>query len=317
MTSEPTVWALGAKNINANKAVGWDEPFPNFADPDVLIVNLESLDSKTLERVDRAKILKAKEDIFDKFSHSAGNIIFITSHAQSYKVYNNKDLSPLSFNVVPVQEGSNIKVENGHPFSQYLSKVGRFSFYLEQFDIALEIISKLKRNKNELFLETLPNQTARDNAGHVLSISFKVISHPATTKYSSGQIAFLPPCKDISTEEAINDIIEVFKKKESKETPPEWTSLIDLPGLKNVNDEIAQLNSTKASIEAQISTSQMKKETLEAHSRLLYATGTALEDSVYNAFKLIGLDDITRLREKNKEDWVFKFQTANEFEYGI
>ena len=166
-------------------------------------------------------------------------------------------------------------------------------------------------------METLPNQTARDNAGHVLSISFKVISHPATTKYSSGQIAFLPPCKDISTEEAINDIIEVFKKKESKETPPEWTSLIDLPGLKNVNDEIAQLNSTKASIEAQISTSQMKKETLEAHSRLLYATGTALEDSVYNAFKLIGLDDITRLREKNKEDWVFKFQTANEFEYGI
>jgi hypothetical protein len=48
------IWVLGAKNDNADKSILWNEEFPNFADPDILIINLSSLDRKMRDKIDKS-----------------------------------------------------------------------------------------------------------------------------------------------------------------------------------------------------------------------------------------------------------------------
>src|SRR2546423_9550455 len=73
------IWVLGGRSSQADRSIGWDSSFPNFADPDILIINLNTLDEKTIQGIDRSKFQKAMIDINDKFMHSGALIIVITS----------------------------------------------------------------------------------------------------------------------------------------------------------------------------------------------------------------------------------------------
>src|SRR2546422_142917 len=225
---EPKIWVLGGKSRNADMSIPWNAPFPNFADPDILIINLDTLDDEAIQGIDKSIFQKAMLDITDKFMYGPATIVVIASAHFNEKGHPNRVLSPVSFRTVPVQEGHNIKMDSGHPFSQYLNKVKSFDFYLENFDIAPEINAKLKKEKVDAKLETLTNSTATDNAGHILSIGYKVSFDQGSEKHESGQVIILPPCRDMPSIEAID-----------------------------------------------------------------------------------------RVREKNKEDWVFKFQTLSRYQYGI
>ena len=78
-----------------------------------------------------------------------------------------------------------------------------------------------------------------------------------------------------------------------------------------------QLNARKAALEARLALEEKNRLELTDHARLLFAVGSQLDDAVFKAFKQLGFDEIDRVREKNKEDWVFKFQTLSRYQYGI
>ena len=62
---------------------------------------------------------------------------------------------------------------------------------------------------------------------------------------------------------------------------------------------------------------QSEKKKIQNHLRLLYCKSTPLENAVMEAFKLLGFDEIRKIREPNKEDWVFEFKHEKQFKYGI
>jgi hypothetical protein len=317
MEFDPKIWVLGGKSRNADRSIAWDAPFPNFADPDILIINLNTLDDQTIQAIDKSKFQKAMLDITDKFMYGNGTIIVIASPHSNEKGHPNRVLSPVSFRTVAVQEGHNIKIDSGHPFTRYLNRVKSFDFYLENFDVAPEIPSKLKRDKTEAKLEVLSNNLATDNAGHVLSIGYKVSINNATKVHESGQVFILPPCRDLPGDEAIDSIIENLKRSEVKESPPTWVATIPIEGLDVVAANVKQLMARKAAVDARLAVEEKRRLELTDHTRLLFASGAELEDAVFKAFKQLGFDEIERIREKNKEDWVFKFQTLSRYEYGI
>src|SRR5881396_2495150 len=116
MEFEPKIWVLGGKSRNADMSIPWNAPFPNFADPDILIINLDTLDDRAVPGVvDKTKFQRAMVDINDKFMNGMGNIVLITSPRSSTDVQNKSqyDLSPVRFSTVPVQEGRNIKFDAG------------------------------------------------------------------------------------------------------------------------------------------------------------------------------------------------------------
>ncbi len=67
MDSAERIWVLGAKCYNADRSIQWDSEFPNFADPDILIINLTSLTKEVLERI-RDKYIVSRDSIVKKFS---------------------------------------------------------------------------------------------------------------------------------------------------------------------------------------------------------------------------------------------------------
>jgi hypothetical protein len=318
MASDPKIWVLGGKSANADRSIAWNARFPNFADPDVLIIDLDTLDEKSIQKSDKSKFQRAMNDIQDKFIHNAGTIVVVTSrHANQQPGESNHGLTPVSFRTVPVEEGHNIRVDSGNPFSQYLSKVKSFDFYLDGFDIAPEIPAKLKRDKADSKLEILQNSTATDNAGHLLSVGYKVSFNHAAEKHETGQLILLPPTHDLTPDEGIDTIVQTFRKSEPKESPPDWVTNVPLEGLAQIKEELERLNAEKAALEARISSEEKKRADLSDHLKLLFTTGKQLEDAVFRAFKLLGFDEIELVRENNAPSCIFKFQTLSRYEYGV
>ena len=101
------VWILGSSHPNADKSILWDQPFPNLGEPDILIINLQTLNEETLKRIDKEKFSQARTFILDKFLNG-GIIIFITApnfDVTDHYIYSNYYLSPIHVITTDVPEG--------------------------------------------------------------------------------------------------------------------------------------------------------------------------------------------------------------------
>ena len=81
--------------------------------------------------------------------------------------------------------------------------------------------------------------------------------------------------------------------------------------------ELEKLNNDKENLENKIQITETEKQNLLNHAQLLYSNGKYLEQSVFDAFKLLGIENITKIREADLEDWVFEFNNVKDFAYGI
>jgi hypothetical protein len=72
------IWVLGAQCAEADRSIQWKDSYPNFADLDILIVNLTSLTIAICDSIDKRAHSQAQEMIWDKFCYG-GTLIFITS----------------------------------------------------------------------------------------------------------------------------------------------------------------------------------------------------------------------------------------------
>ena len=46
--TENQIWVLGLEDSNADQSITWDQPFPNFNEQDVLIIDLNTLTNEIL-----------------------------------------------------------------------------------------------------------------------------------------------------------------------------------------------------------------------------------------------------------------------------
>lgn len=216
------IWTLGVETkTNADRSIYWGSAtLPNYADTDVLIIDLSTLTKGQLEIIvkKRDHLQYTKESILDKCMNG-GKIIFITtpnfSIMQPYALYSafkstpsvhynthtNYDLSPISLDTTKVPEGVGVLYDEqgvtAHPFGTYLTNVKKFKFYLKDFDA-----KKIKQKHGQISI--IRNYDVKDGSGHNLGIGFEI-------EPGKGQVIFLPPPTLISTSEAINKIIEELR----------------------------------------------------------------------------------------------------------
>jgi hypothetical protein len=114
-----TIWILGSKNPNADRSIPREtKKFPDFSDPDILIIDLTTLDQETLTRIDKFQYDVARRTIVDRFLNG-GMIIFITSPKYTTKQWNNDTteyytnyyLSPFNIETEKVPQGSVINTQ--------------------------------------------------------------------------------------------------------------------------------------------------------------------------------------------------------------
>jgi hypothetical protein len=165
LSSEPLVWILGAENSNADKSIPWNaSDIPNLSDPDILIINLRSLDEITLAHIynDTIRHTILEEQINSKL-HSGGTIIFLTAPTITVgekssgrgalptlePPFSNYFLSPTIVWTYDVPEGRVIRYnKDRHHFKNFLDHVKKFNFYLEYNDRdSLRIVGRVSCNR--------------------------------------------------------------------------------------------------------------------------------------------------------------------------
>lgn len=314
MSSEPVVWVIGEKNTNADKSIDWDSKFSNLVDPDIVIVNLSSLTTDVLERIDKSKFEQARLDLHDKFL-GGGKIIFITASFIDYSnptVYSNYDLAPVHFQTTDVLEANKINFdEKNNEFGPYLKEIGNFNFYLDSIRATYQLAWRMKKSREEdIPFMNSSQYNVKDKSGHTIGCSLSI-------KGQDGIAIFLPPSSKLSGQDSINKILECLGKSTVDEVIPDWALKISLPDVNNIESNIKQLKSQMNITQQKIEQLQSEKKKIQNHLRLLYCKSTPLENAVIEAFKLLGFDEIRKIREPNKEDWVFEFKHEKQFKYGI
>jgi len=307
------IWVLGEIKTNADKHIEWNYRWPNFADADVLIINLSSIDESRMELLKYNDVAEASTTILDRFLHG-GIVIVITGPEFSAKLkptgwVTNYHLCPIDITTQDVTEGTQIEYEKNHPFVSYLKYVKKFKFTITKADT-----KKILATPSATFADPLAyvvSDHITDKAGHDLGLGYAATG--------GGQIIIIPAVTEISIRDGINKIIETYKKPEEEkpELLPDWIKNVKLFGLNELQEKINQLNSQKFQIETEISTKTDNKKILENFYVLLYAQNKQLENIVRDSFKLLGFDEIKRIRNENDEDWVIDLKSINGIDHGI
>ncbi len=322
------VWVLGASHPNADKSISWNQQFPNFTEPDVLIINLTTLDKKTLTRINPQMLDQARSFILDKFRHN-GIVIFITapfiSITKNHQYYSNYDLSPIRLNTRNVPQVTRKLYHNDYDFKKYADSVKSFDFYLETFDSGM-IDYFFQQNQKNVKAFPLDKQYLKDNGGNFLGLSFSLFEQVSEASIyheeskhlkGSGEIIFLPPPTE-TIEEALALLLYRYGKTISKEeTIPNWVSKITLPSISKRSQEIKKLELQSESLQEQINKLVKENSEILNFRKLIYSKNSELEDIVFETFKLLGFEEIQRIRESDREDWVFEFKYEKQFKYGI
>ena len=311
------IWILGNKHPHADKSILWDEPFPNLGDPDVLIVDLTPLTKEILDRTDKDKLNQLSSTLCDKFLHG-GTIIVLTPSKPLSASYSFLPVVPY-FLFVP--DGFNIKPDLDHYFMSYLKAVKKFTFYIQRFDS-----DPINFSLNSDYIgpntscSPVSDQAVTDNSGHCLGATFSIFIQEKgvmTRVKESGKLVFLPPYTE-SSDDALEKIICRYRPTSvNKEPEPQWATNVSLPSLNDIQSKIDTLESKKKELQAQSNALTKEKQILLGHKRLLYSKHSELEDAVANAFKVLGFQEIRKLREQNFEDWVFDFKHEKDVKYGV
>lgn len=320
------VWVIGKYGTNADREFGWDSStIPHLADADVLILDLTSLNQITFEKMARTNYLQIRDATHDKFLNG-GIVIFITKEYfkfdKSFYTYSNYDFSPIDLTTHSVGKGEEIifreHSRSENPFLSYLENVKSFNFYLEKFSSS-SINSRLQKLKTAHKIVYYQNREITDKDNHVLSRTYVIVNDNLDDHGEYGSITFLPPTTEILVVEGIKKLIQNLKShaQDEKETPPEWVTRIPIHGIDMKIAELEKLNKDKEDLENKIQVTETEKQDLINHTQLLYSNGKHLEQSVFTAFKLLGIDNITKIREEDLEDWVFEFNNVKDFAYGI
>ena len=336
------VWLLGSDHSGADKSIGWDtDPFPNLSDPDVLIVDLTTLDRQVLERIGRAKLEQASQLIWDKILNG-GLVIVITwpffwvapgfdlgddAGHSPFDPYSNDPLVYSNYHILPthlatkiVEDGRVISVDPGHGLGDYARNVRGFFFYIAGHTHM--VVQDSPQSLTGVGLAAVEGQGIRDNSGHDLGLVLVAedvddYRKTATRRENSGYLVFLPPPtepKDV----AIGRILSVYKKsRPHAEGAPAWAERLTLGRAGEYGEKAAKLKENMEKMQVDIDGLERQAGEILAHRRLLYSDGTELEDAVVQAFRILGFDDIEQMAGADEEDAAFAMGGGTGYSHAV
>lgn len=163
--------------------------------------------------------------------------------------------------------------------------------------------------KNIVF-ENIIKYNIKDKSDHSLGCSINI-------KDQNGLAIFLPPSSKLTGRESIDKLLESLGKSSTEEKIPDWADKISLPKIEEIESNIQKFVSQRNNLQGTIEQLELDKKEILNHRRLLFSKDPPLEDAVKDAFILLGFNEIRRIRESDKEDWIFEFKHEKQFKYGV
>jgi hypothetical protein len=263
----------------------------NLKDFDAVVVNVTSLDDKTIKQLPRYKFFNEIRKEMSLLLASSGSIIALAPERRGVKHgddwRNNWEWCPIGI-WTQSEAGDTIQMKNT-PFGRYLSKFKRWTFYFFIPDAALsteltDVFGPAYNTEYRLPIESYAlNRYGKTLAGEV---SLLVGSYGHGRKY--GSLTLLPAIAELEQKEAINLILEDLLGKPQQALPPEWISQISMPFVDGLNAEIANKHAAIEALRQEIDVNKRRRAEIEKWKKLVYTTGKELEQIFEEAVITLG-----------------------------
>lgn len=311
--SEPTrteerLLLIGCNNLAGIDSVEWaDATRPNIPDYDIVVVSVPHIAEDFLQDLDSDFFSQIQKSLV-RFLHSGGELIILL--APIINVYRERkypehvssiDWCPLT--IATHEEAGESIVNKAAHYESYLRKMGKWSFYISipRSCLSRELTNffgPTHKTDYKIPLEPyLENRYSRVLAGQCQievrngrdkGYGSTSKAYPDEPDHVTGTIKILPLIDGVSPEEALVDILQEEVGYTFTSPPPEWTQKIELPSMPEIQEQITNSQTIIADERKKIAKFMHEINELTSFRRLLYSSGTELEDIVQKSFELMG-----------------------------
>ena len=295
------IWCLGSK-IDGLKSFSWVDGRISFADCDVLIITVETLDQNTLDNLDKDEMDKLSIEISTRFSQ--GDLLIICIAAET--IYNQpRDANSRWDNYFWCP--GNVQVERiGRGATRLQDQsttnaIARFQEYFAEIDQYEMGITQIGSSDNDQHTDAV-----RTKSGNIVGCVYR-------PRYDDSDprklFVILHPLKTL--EESVAKVLKVLNPSNGT-SAPNWIRSIKIPGTDGIVEKISALEKEIKAKHDEIQSLQSTLDDKHQYRKLAYATGFELEDVAKRALELLKFRDV-KLGEPGKEDLVFTPQTPSAY----
>ena len=305
------IWVLGSRHTLADKSILWSEPFPNFSECDILVVNTCTFPY----HFKIENMLTAKQHIFELLN--TGGEILVISRLNTKQNYSWCPVNPETLQTTP---GERVVYPHESKYAPYLKQVKRWTFYFGDIDTSYVNSKLIGQSQFAKTLSTKNSETVFNKANQVIGLRFNfevlytlLVEFPVAT---TGSIYFLPQPTEVTPELGIDILLGILAGGKA-EPPPHWEETIDLPTLHSVDQKITDKMKLLGNMNNELRSLQEERSKLTRLRQLLWTNGITLEEIVKDAFLQLGFLEIRRGRARDLEDWVIDVSTNSEYQHCV
>jgi len=306
---------IGSTGHSHVTCVEWgDAQNVNIVDFDQVVVNCRPLTSEYLTSL--------KFDFFDpvrsglvRLLESDGQIIAIGVGAQQGANVSrlNRPLHSYSWSPIVVEtvkeNGDTIsRVRNNYPL--YLEKLRRWSYWyrLAASGYHSPEMNEYCRRVVGRHFEVFQQPIVTNRYGSALAVEYMLVIYGATGESirKFGVITLLPDIPDLDSREATNLVLEDLLGLPQTALPPAWAEALVVPGVAQLEAEMATRNGQIKQLEGEITDLEDRKNELEWYRKLLYESGTELENVFSKCLQRMG-GSVTPAKY-SREEFVLDFE---------
>ena len=335
MSSEKEIWVVGHAQTNADRSFSWYDESHSITDADTVIVDIgtmptiSQLKAKSQDYVDNELLgmvkahlihnneyeteintkyntyLKNINDWIHTLIHNMENkiwggghvILLLHCHDQPMPVYHEyHNLLPFSAKI------HNDEIRNKIIFGEH---------YLKEYLKYVKCVNYRLDDRSFTGITLRRNLAVVDNSDQLLGAEYTYFD-----ENQLGRLTLLPSAVASGHGELITKIVSSFKKN-AYEPPPTWIEYIPIIKMNKIVKEIERLQAEAKIIDMAIKKSESEKNILGKYYDLLFSTGSQLEESVKQAFSLLGFKEIDKKRGNECEDWIIDLKSSQEVEFGV
>jgi hypothetical protein len=299
---------IGSIGYSGVESVDWLEgELPNLIDYDYIIIDVPALSLDRLGSVDLKRFDRIKSQLV-RFLDSHGTLIVITSPQISHKrpnrypeVITNYIWSPIGIGT-RLEKGKSI-VTKGDKFNNYLRLLSDWDylFFIPNDCLSDELTNFYgPTNTTRYRIPCIPILENRN--GDVLAGRYHIegcygrtksggysgsffTEYPKDPDFLTGDIILLPRTAGLDNRKAVSLILQEITGIPQQTLSPEWADKLIIPRVPDLLVQIERKRHQIRSLETEIAELNQEVDNLNEYKRLLYSTGTELENIVERCFK--------------------------------
>lgn len=298
MTNGKKTLVIGHRGLSGVDCMAWNgSEVTNIVDYELCVIDQSSLTVSDLENVKADRIGKIKS-LVSRLIGSRGQLVVIYDQNLQTKFGDSFDWSPISF-YFHSESGNSLSVSPS-PSQDYLAKFKEWNRFLVEAKPEPSLRSILGNSTSKINVVVEPLMSNRELRSLAFDLKFEVFHRRRSGGYSPsdyyedtpdlvyGGVTVLPRITHLTPDESIRVFLSGCLGITQTTALPDWANAIKLPGMAEVDAEIAAQQKLIQNAEQRIEMAAAGKESIEKLLKLVIASGPELENAVAAAFADLG-----------------------------